>query len=67
MIRIAWVDEESRAAVQSVVNVRGASQELQLKRVVLRPGREAGLQGGEVKCVGMMKSSDREGRFQECN
>ncbi len=53
--------------VKSIVKVRGSTQELQLKLPVLSTGREAGIHGVAVKCVDIMKTTDREGGFPECN
>ncbi len=67
VIRIYWVYRERRQAVKSVVKVRGSTPELQLKLPVLSTRREAGIHGVAVKCLDIMKTTDREGRFPECN
>ncbi len=45
----------------------GSTVELQLKLEVLSARRDAGIHGVAVKCLDIMKNSDREGRFPECN
>ncbi len=53
--------------MKSVVKVRGSTPALQLKLPGLSAGREAGIHGVAVKCLDIMKKTDREGRFLECN
>ncbi len=58
---------ERRRAVKSVMNGLGPTPEVQLKVPVLRTRREAWIHGVEMKCLDVMKTTDREGRFPECN
>ncbi len=53
--------------MNTVVKEGGTTPELQSKLPVLRTGREACIYGVEVKCLEIMKTTDREGRFPECN
>ena len=45
----------------------GSTVELQLILEVLSAHRDAGIHGVAVKCLDIMKNSDREGICPECN
>ena len=49
------------------MKVRGSTSELQLKLSVLSSRRGAGIHGVAVKCLDIMKNSDREGMCPECD
>ncbi len=53
--------------MKSVVKVLGSTPELQWELPVLSTRREAGIHGVAVKCLEIMKTTDREGRFPEWN
>ena len=49
------------------MKVRGSTAELQLKLEALSAHRDAGIHGVAVKCLDIMKNSDREGKCPGCN
>ena len=53
--------------MKSAVKVCGSTVKLQLKLVVLSARRDVGIHGVAVKCLDIMKNSDREGICLECN
>ncbi len=53
--------------VKSVVKVCGSTVKLQLILASLSTVEVGGIRGVAVKCLDIMKTTDREGRFPECN
>ncbi len=49
------------------MKVGGATVQLQLILGVLSAAEVGGIRGVAVKCLDIMKTTDREGRFPECN
>ncbi len=54
-------------ADKSDVKSGGSTPELHLKLLVLSIGEAGGIPSVAVKCLDIMKTTDREGRFPECN
>ncbi len=61
------VERDRMRALKSVVKDCGSTVKLQLILGVVSAAGVGGLRGLAVKCLDIMKTTDREGRFPECN
>ncbi len=61
------MERACRRESQSDVKTMGSTCGLHLKLFFLSTGEADGIPSVAVKCVDIMKTTDREGRFPECN
>ncbi len=67
MIRVCGGAREGRAGSKPGGEARGPTPGLLLELRGWSAGGAGGIHGVAVKCLDIMKTTDREGRFPECN